>query len=130
MEIQHWRILLLIGVVFCLTTPNVNATQGRAVFYSKPYTPSKCFGNQNNGNLVAGVSDALWENGRACGKILIVSCIGGINQAPHPCKNGKSVAVKVVDYCEEGCQGIINLSEDAFNVIADTSAGIVKVNIR
>jgi hypothetical protein len=108
----------------------VSDVQGRAVFYSRPYTPSKCYGYQNNGNLLAGVSDALWNNGRVCGKTYIVSCIGGINQAPHPCKNGKSVAVKVVDYCEAGCKGIINLSDDAFNVIADTNAGIVRVNIR
>ncbi|KAM7252624.1 hypothetical protein ACFE04_008133 [Oxalis oulophora] len=113
-------------------TSNVSAmqTSGRAVFYDKSLTPSKCYGMENHGNMVAGVSDALWDNGNVCGKKFLVQCTGGVNQAPQTCKWGKSVVVEVIDYCEAGCQGIINLWEDAFNVIADTNAGIVTVNIQ
>lgn len=77
--------------------------------------------------MVAGVSNALWNNGKACGKRYRVKCIGGTNEAPHPCKNGKTVVVTVVDYCSAGCQGVINLSKDAFSTIADPDAGIIQV---
>lgn len=50
-----------------------------------------------------------------------------MNLAPAPCKSG-FVKVKIVDYCPPGCGGTINLSEDAFSMIADPSAGIIKVD--
>ncbi|KDP45911.1 hypothetical protein JCGZ_15471 [Jatropha curcas] len=123
------RVAVMVGMVLCLASI-ANAAQGLAVWYSRksspPYTPSKCYGNQDNGLMVAGVSDALWNNGAACGRRYRVSCIGGANKAPHPCKGG-SVVVKIVDYCSRGCQADINLSQDAFSQIADTDAGIVRV---
>ncbi|XP_007013992.2 PREDICTED: EG45-like domain containing protein [Theobroma cacao] len=120
------RVFVVVSMVLCLTSV-VRAIQGKAVFFAPPYVPSACFGNQNNGKMVAGVSDALWKNRGACGKRYRVKCVGGANEAPHPCKNGKSVVVKVVDYCKAGCQGIINLSQDAFSAIADPDAGIIQV---
>ncbi|XP_012075946.2 EG45-like domain containing protein [Jatropha curcas] len=119
------RVAVMVGMVLCLASI-ANAAQGRAVWYKPPYTPSKCYGNQNNGLKVAGVSDALWNNGAACGRKYRVRCIGGANEAPHPCKGG-SVDVTIVDYCSRGCQGDINLSQYAFSQIADTDAGIVRV---
>ncbi|KAE8711231.1 EG45-like domain containing protein 2 [Hibiscus syriacus] len=115
-------------MVLCLSSI-VHAIQGKAVFYGPPYLPSASYGNQKNGIMVAGVSDALWQRGRACGKRYRVKCIGGANQVLHPCKNGKTVVVKVVDYCKARCQGIINLSRDAFSTIADPNAGIVLVEL-
>ncbi|XP_039066386.1 EG45-like domain containing protein [Hibiscus syriacus] len=121
--------LTAVAMILCLISA-VQAIQGNAVFYGPPpYLPSACYGNQRNGIMVAGVSDALWQNGRACGKRYRVKCIGGANKAPHPCKNGRTVVVKVVDYCKAGCQGIINLSRDAFSTIADPDAGIVRVEL-
>ena len=76
--------------------------------------------------MVAGVSDALWNGGKACGRKYRVSCVRGTNEAPKPCRQG-SVVVKVVDYCSRGCQGDINLSKDAFSRIADPNAGIVVI---
>ncbi|KAK6235953.1 hypothetical protein SCA6_011290 [Theobroma cacao] len=119
------KVLVIVSMVLSLTSV-VSAIQGKAVFYKPPYFPSAC-SNQDQGKMVAGVSDALWNNGGACGKSYRVKCIGGANLAPHPCKEGTSVVVKVVDYCKAGCQGIINLSQDAFSTIADTDAGIIKV---
>ncbi|MBA0553804.1 hypothetical protein Golob_012953 [Gossypium lobatum] len=113
-------------MILCLTSI-VHADQGKAVFFEPPYTPSACYGTQSYGNMVAGVSDALWNNGRACGKSYRVKCLGGANEAPHPCKNGNTAVVKVVDYCKAGCQGIINLSKHAFSTIADPDAGIIQV---
>lgn len=90
------------------------------------FTASKCYGYQDNGWMVAGVSDALWNNGAACGRRYRVRCIGGANAAPHPCKAG-SVVVKVVDYCRSVCYGDINLSQYAFSQIADVNAGKVRI---
>ncbi|GMI80225.1 plant natriuretic peptide A [Hibiscus trionum] len=126
------RVLMVICMILflCLLSSPVHAVQqGNAVFFDPPYGPSACYGNRNDGNMVAGVSDRLWNNGRACGRRYRVRCIRGANEAPHPCKNGKTVVVKVVDYCKSGCQGIINLSRDAFSTIADPDAGIVRVEL-
>ncbi|KAL3566820.1 hypothetical protein D5086_032235 [Populus alba] len=87
---------------------------------------SKCNGNSNDGVMIAGVSDALWNGGAACGTKYRVSYVRGANQAPRPCREG-SVVVTVVDFCSKGCNGIINLSLDAFSRIADPDAGKVVV---
>ncbi|XP_043806102.1 LOW QUALITY PROTEIN: EG45-like domain containing protein [Manihot esculenta] len=128
------RIVVMAAMVLCLSSIAL-AAQGIAVWYKNeagpgkpPYTPSKCNGNQDNGAMEAcGKSDALWSNGAACGKSYRVSSIAGTNLAPHPCKQGSSVVVKIVNYCSRGCQGEINLSRDAFAQIADPDARIVKV---
>ncbi|KAJ4709421.1 EG45-like domain containing protein [Melia azedarach] len=128
MEIEIMRIIfMLLSIVLCLSSASVHAAQGNAVYYAPPYKPSKCNGNRDDGPLVAGVSDALWDNGRACGRRYRVTCIGGTNQTPNPCKAGRSVIVKVVDFCRSPCDGILNLSQDAFNRIANLKAGNVKV---
>lgn len=77
--------------------------------------------------MVTGVSDALWDGGRACGRKYKVQCVRGANTAPHPCHDGASVEVEVVDYCRQPCNGVLNLSKDAFAVIADPVAGKVQV---
>lgn len=76
--------------------------------------------------MIAGVSDALWNGGAACGTKYRVSCVRGANQAPRPCREG-SVVVTVVDFCSKVCNGVINLSLDAFSQIADPNAGKVVV---
>ncbi|KAI5585577.1 hypothetical protein POPTR_006G179300v4 [Populus trichocarpa] len=118
-------VFIMVGIVSCLISV-AHAAQGNAVFYDPPYTPSKCYGNRNDGVMVAGVSDALWNGGAACGRKYRVSCIRGANEAPKPCKQG-SVVVTVVDYCRRGCNGVINLSKDAFSRIADPNAGKVVI---
>ncbi|KAI6682522.1 hypothetical protein NL676_036403 [Syzygium grande] len=85
------------------------------------------FNMQNSGVMVAGVRDELWDNGRACGRMLTVRCVGPANPNPHPCKAGV-ITVKVVDYCRQPCNGVINLSRDAFGKIAVLDAGKVRVD--
>ncbi|KAH7845922.1 hypothetical protein Vadar_007541 [Vaccinium darrowii] len=54
-------------------------------------------------------------------------CTGPTNPGvPQPC-TGQSVVVKVVDYCPPGCAATIDLSQEAFSVIANRDAG--KINI-
>ena len=82
----------------------------------------------DEGIWVAGLSDTLWRGkAESCGKYYKVTCIGGANLAPHPCKPGTSVVVKIVDYCRPICYGDLNLSMDAFSQIADLTAGKVRV---
>ncbi|XVE85577.1 hypothetical protein DITRI_Ditri17bG0101600 [Diplodiscus trichospermus] len=49
--------------------------------------------------MIAAASDAIWDNGAACGRKYKVTCIGATNQHPHPCIGKRHVVVKIVDYC-------------------------------
>ncbi|KDP38161.1 hypothetical protein JCGZ_04804 [Jatropha curcas] len=104
------------------------ADEGTATFYTPPYVPSSCYGNSEEGVMIAAASDALWDNRAACGRQYRVKCLSATNEGdPHPC-NGNSVEVKIVDYCPSpACRGTIDLSEEAFASIANTDAG--KINI-
>ncbi|GAB4846516.1 hypothetical protein Ancab_025521 [Ancistrocladus abbreviatus] len=112
------RVLAMVSMFICLNTV-ARAAQGLAVYYNPPYSQF--------GALVAGVNDALWGNGAACGRKYKVMCIGAANTAPHPCKSTGPVIVKVVDYCRPVCNGDINLSRDAFAQIADLDAGKIRI---
>lgn len=78
--------------------------------------------------MVAGLSDKLWAGGSMCGKRFTVKCVRGTNEAPHPCRPNTNVVVQIVDYCRPPCNGDINLSQDAFEAIADRNAGNVVVD--
>ncbi|XP_057872061.2 EG45-like domain containing protein [Cryptomeria japonica] len=105
---------------------------GKATFYTPPYVPSACYGNDPKqfpaGNLFAVASDAFWDNGGVCGNHYQTTCIGPANNGDaSPCR-GRPIVVKIVDYCPSGCVGTIDLSQDAFADIADPDAGIVHIN--
>ncbi|KAK3219902.1 hypothetical protein Dsin_013872 [Dipteronia sinensis] len=123
------RILMMVGLVLCLTTVvHVgDAAQGDAVYFKPPYRPSTCFGNRDMGRLVTGVSEALWNDKKACGRKYILRCIGGDEPTLHPCYEGHRVVVIVVDFCQPPCYGIFNLSLNAFDVIANRDFGKVRV---
>lgn len=88
---------------------------------------SSCHGYSNDGVMIAAASDAIWNNRAACDRKYKVMCTGATNQGdPHPC-TGKSVVVKIVDYCPAGCRGTIDLSQEAFAIIANPDAGKVKI---
>ncbi|KAF2539328.1 hypothetical protein F2Q68_00020403 [Brassica cretica] len=113
-------------IVFAqILAPIAEAAQGRAVFYDPPYTKSACYENQYE-TMVTGVRNNLWQGSRACGRRYSVRCIGPTYNFPGAC-TGRSVIVKVVDFCREPCNGDLNLSRDAFRVIANTNAGNVRV---
>jgi hypothetical protein len=77
--------------------------------------------------MIAAASDAFWNGGEACGHRYVVRCKGATNEGvPHPC-TGRSVTVKIVDLCPAGCAGTIDLSQEAFAVIADPNAGKVRI---
>ncbi|KAM0943108.1 putative EG45-like domain containing protein, plant [Dioscorea sansibarensis] len=120
-------IALVLVIVLLSFASSVLAASGIATYYTPPYTPSSCYGYEDKGVMIAAASDAIWDNRAACGRRYSVTCTGPTNQGvPQPCK-GTSVVVTVVDYCPPGCQGTIDLSQEAFSIIADPDAG--KINI-
>ncbi|CAK9174781.1 unnamed protein product [Ilex paraguariensis] len=117
-----------IALVFLLFPLAAFADEGTATFYTPPYVPSACNGYNDDGVMIAAASDAIWDNGGACGTRYSVTCLSGTNLGePHPC-NGNSVVVTIVDYCPPpGCRGTLDLSQEAFSSIANPDAG--KINI-
>ncbi|KAF8781087.1 hypothetical protein HU200_001062 [Digitaria exilis] len=108
----------------------VAGTSGFATFYTPSYLPSACYGFQDQGTMIAAASDVFWNGGGACGDTYTVTCTGATNEGvPHPC-TGRSVTIKIVDYCPAGCRGTIDLSQEAFAIIANPDAGKVQIEYR
>ncbi|PIA46115.1 hypothetical protein AQUCO_01600409v1 [Aquilegia coerulea] len=119
-------VLMVISLVVGLVSV-VSAATGTATYYTPPYVPSSCNGYQNDGVMIAAASDVIWNNRAACGRMYRVRCIGATNQGvPQPCR-GNGVTVKIVDYCPPGCAGTIDLSQEAFAIIANPDAGKIMI---
>ncbi|CAN8271162.1 unnamed protein product [Cochlearia groenlandica] len=119
------KIVFMVMVFAQILVPFTEADQGRAVYYNPPYTRSACYGRQYQ-SMVVGVRSNLWQNGGACGRRYRVRCLGPTYNIPRAC-TGRTVDVTVVDFCREPCNGDLNLSRDAFRVIANTDAGNIRV---
>ncbi|KAK1275767.1 EG45-like domain containing protein [Acorus gramineus] len=119
------KTILLYAVTLLGLASLAAADTGTATFYTPPYVPSSCYGYQDNGVMIAAASDVIWDNRAACGRRYSVTCTGATNQVPQPCRG--SVVVKIVDYCPAGCAGTIDLSQEAFAIIADPNAGKVQI---
>ncbi|KAJ9550750.1 hypothetical protein OSB04_014795 [Centaurea solstitialis] len=113
-------------MVACLTSV-AHAIAGQATFYTPPYVPSSCFGFEDRGVMILAANSGLFNNRAACGQRYRVSCTGPTNAGvPQPC-TGRSVDVTVVDLCP-GCAGNqVDLSQEAFAVIANTDAGRINI---
>ncbi|KAH7860234.1 hypothetical protein Vadar_011059 [Vaccinium darrowii] len=81
------------------------------------------------GVMIGAASDTLWNGGAACGTSYSITCTGATNEGvPQPC-TGQTVTIEIVDYCPPpGCKGTIDLSQEAFAVIADLNAGSVYIS--
>jgi hypothetical protein len=92
------------------------------------YIASACYGYEDQGVMIAAASDDLWDDGAACGIRYTVTCTGPTNQGvPQPCRG--TVTVKIVDRCPSpGCQATLDLSQEAFSVIADLNAGKITID--
>ncbi|CAL4917620.1 unnamed protein product [Urochloa decumbens] len=124
-------VLAMAAVLATTMVSPAMATSGTATFYTPPYTPSACFGFAAEGTMIAAASEVFWNGGAACGDTYVVTCTGATNQGvPHPC-TGQSVTVRVVDLCPSpACRGTIDLSQEAFAVIADPDAGKIDIDYR
>ncbi|XP_068649174.1 EG45-like domain containing protein [Aristolochia californica] len=106
-----------------------SADQGTATFYTPPYVPSSCNGYEDDGVMIAAASDAIWDDGGACGRHYNVQCLGATNAGdPQPCWGDGTVQVKIVDHCPSGCRGTIDLSQEAFASIANPDAGKIVID--
>ncbi|XP_022751628.1 EG45-like domain containing protein [Durio zibethinus] len=120
-------MIMMMAMAAATLVSVASAIQGTATFYTPPYVPSSCNGFQNDGVMIAAASDAIWNNRAACNKRYSVRCTGATNLGvPQPCRGG-SIVVTVVDYCPPGCQGTIDLSQEAFAMIADPNAGKIQI---
>ncbi|XP_073015927.1 EG45-like domain containing protein [Primulina eburnea] len=124
---ENIRVLAMVMVAMSLFS-FLYFDQGTATYYTPPYPRHACHGYQNDGVMIAAASDAIYGNKAACGRRYSVTCTGATNkEVPHPC-TGQSVVVTIVDYCPPGCRGTIDLSREAFSVIANPDAGKVYVD--
>ena len=91
---------------------------------------SKCFGFDDQGVMIAAASEAIFNDGEACGQFYQVTCLSGTNLGtPMPCLDG-SVVVKIVDLCPPGsCRGTIDLSQEAFASIVDLASGVINISL-
>ncbi|CAL1358559.1 unnamed protein product [Linum trigynum] len=118
--IKSLALATVLLVVAFVPSP-ASAIAGTATFYTT-YVPSACYGFEDQGVMIAAVSDPLWNNGAACGRMYNVRCTG-----PRNCKAG-SVTVRVVDRCPSpGCQVTLDLSQEAFTQIADPDVGRINI---
>ncbi|KAJ3695973.1 hypothetical protein LUZ60_001350 [Juncus effusus] len=98
---------------------------GIASYYTAPYThplTSACYGNTDEGTMIAAASTAIWDNGATCGRMYTITC----NKADNPC-TGATVTVKVVHYCQN-CDGTFALSQEVFqNLSTNLGVGSIKI---
>ncbi|KAG0575563.1 hypothetical protein M758_5G014200 [Ceratodon purpureus] len=109
------------------TTPG--SKTGLASYYTAPYTPSACFGNDPNqfSQYFAAAGDSadanIWANKANCGKYFNIECQG------KGCLGKGPIKVKIVDRCPNGCSGgrAFDLSEATFKAIANPDVGVITV---
>ncbi|KAL2317178.1 hypothetical protein Fmac_031054 [Flemingia macrophylla] len=120
--------VIVMGLVIISLICVASAISGTATYYTV-YTPSACYGYQDEGTMIAAASEAIYANGAACGKMYKITCTGATNNGvTQPCKGG-SVTVKIVDLCPSpGCQATFDLSQEAFSAIANTDAGKIQID--
>lgn len=87
------------------------------------FAASTCFGGADEGNMVVAIPQALYDQGYKCGQMMTVSC----QAQGYPCKDSRSINVKIVETCTSPAPNIISLYKDAFAAIADPTAGSIPI---
>ncbi|XP_010108656.2 EG45-like domain containing protein [Morus notabilis] len=130
-QLRHSIFVAIATLCFYLSFTSLAYAQesGTATYNTPPYLPSSCYGFEDQGVMIAAASDAIYNDGEACGQMYEVTCLSGTNLGtPMPCLEG-SVVVKITDYCKpESCRGTIDLSIEAFASIADPASGVINVS--
>ncbi|KAL1548893.1 EG45-like domain containing protein [Salvia divinorum] len=118
--------IIMLAVVAASIVSMASAIAGTATYYS-PIVPSSCYGFEDRGTMVAAANAALFNNRAACGDRYTVRCTGRTNLGVlEPCRNG-AITVTIVDLCPGCAADQIDLSEQAFNAIADPNAGRIMI---
>ncbi|KAI9125657.1 hypothetical protein K1719_003075 [Acacia pycnantha] len=127
MALNIMKAVLVMGLAILSLVSVASAVAGTASFYTV-YVPSACYGTEDQGTMIAAASDPIYNNGAACGRMYRVTCTSGTNSVPNACRGG-SVTVKVVDRCPSpGCRATLDLSQEAFSIIANPDAGVVNID--
>ncbi|KAJ8531319.1 hypothetical protein K7X08_026753 [Anisodus acutangulus] len=129
---------LSFSLIFCQMFYASQADLGTASQYSPPYTPSACFGSEStqfpSSNFFAAAGDGIWDDGAACGRQYLISCISSV--FPRACKSGETIQIKIVDRAQnisstptrEGTTMV--LSNAALAAIADSNAPSLNIDFR
>ncbi|KAG6427820.1 hypothetical protein SASPL_112067 [Salvia splendens] len=118
--------IVMVALVAASIVSMASAIAGTATYYS-PIVPSSCYEFEDRGTMVAAANPALFNNRAACGDRYTVQCTGPTNQGvPQPCRNSP-ITVTIVDLCPGCAADQIDLSEQAFNQIADPAAGRIRI---
>uniref|UniRef100_A0A7C8YU67 Expansin-like EG45 domain-containing protein n=1 Tax=Opuntia streptacantha TaxID=393608 RepID=A0A7C8YU67_OPUST len=118
---------MILAVIFASFASVAFSISGVATYYTQ-YYPSSCYGNENQGTMIAAVSADIFQNKAACGRMYRVTCVRGTNLGvAQPCKGG-SVTVKVVDLCPGCSANGFDLSQEAFAAIADPAEGKIIID--
>ncbi|KAL6212127.1 hypothetical protein ACLB2K_017348 [Fragaria x ananassa] len=114
------------------------ANVGTAAQYRPPYLPTSCFGSDASqfpsSNLFGSAGEGIWDNGAACGRQYLVSCISAA--VPKTCIPGKTIQIKIVDRALSSVSrpsrndATMVLSTTAFAAIANSSASFVNVEFQ
>ncbi|CAA2968231.1 Hypothetical predicted protein [Olea europaea subsp. europaea] len=99
-----------------------SAIPGTATFYTT-LVPSACYGFEDRGTMVAAANPSLYNNGAACGRRYRVRCTGPANAC-----TGNEVTVTIVDLCPGCGNDQLDLSQQAFSVIANPDAGRIMID--
>ncbi|KAK4415225.1 EG45-like domain containing protein [Sesamum alatum] len=103
------------------------AIPGSATFYTL-YLPSACYGFEDHDTMIAAANSALFNNGAACGRSYRVRCTGPTNNGVlNPCRNDE-ITVRIVDGCLGCGADQLDLSREAFSMIADPNAGRILID--
>ncbi|XP_059275119.1 EG45-like domain containing protein [Lycium ferocissimum] len=125
-------------LIFCQIFYASQADLGTASQYRPPYTPSACFGSEStqfpSSNFFAAAGEGIWDDGAACGRQYLISCISSV--LPKACKSGETIQVKIVDRAQNLSstptrQGTtMVLSNAALAAIADSNALSLNIDFR
>ncbi|KAL2611435.1 hypothetical protein R1flu_023127 [Riccia fluitans] len=106
--------------------PSGDGSTGEASYYTAPFVPTACYGNDENqfpaNQYFAAGGDGepnIWASGENCGKWFSIQCSG------DGCTSSDPISVKIVDRCPNGCFNgrAFDLSDTAFSAMANTDVG-------
>lgn len=86
------------------------------------FSGTSCYAFTPQGTMICAANLDLYNNMQACGRVCTVRCIGS-----NECRSG-SVGVKIVDACATCETSGLDLSREAFSIIADPIVGKVQID--
>ncbi|KAF7153048.1 hypothetical protein RHSIM_Rhsim01G0007700 [Rhododendron simsii] len=97
------------------------------------FAASSCYGNVDQGTMIAKIGEEFYREGYECGKKFYVRCIEGLNTTTCRGDGTNFVTVKIVGLCSSSeCPSSsfsISLSKEAFNKIAYPGQRIIRAEL-